>query len=365
MDEAGLAAALITAPANQTYLTGFRALLYSRPIILLVFPHSTALIVPALEEVHARDEAGVDEVIAYFEHPHRGGSRDAVECLDQHLAVLPTRAEIGIEFATCPAGMAQHLAVAGHRPVDVDQTLRALREVKDLQEIAHIREAARVTGTGVAASLDACRAGTTEIEVDGAGTAAVMVDVARLATAATVEQLIMTPSGRERTTLPHVLSTTRHLAREDGLIHTRQVGLNGYRAELERTAFVGPPDAEQRRLFELMSAAQRAAIERVAAGVPCCEVDRAARVIFEDAGLGAFAVHRSGHGIGLSPHEPPYLRYDNTDTLEEGMVITVEPGIYIPGVGGFRHSDTLLVHDDGFELLTSHAADLDSLVLDA
>jgi Xaa-Pro dipeptidase len=228
-----------------------------------------------------------------------------------------------------------------------------------------IRETARVTRNGVAASLAACRVGRSEIEVDGAGTAAVMAEVARLGDAVTVEQLIMTPSGPERSTLPHALSTTRRLAPGDGLIHTRQVGLNGYRAELERTAFVGRAEGDRRRVFEVVREAQQRAIDTVRAGVRCRDVDHAARRVITEAGLGAYAIHRTGHGIGLAPHEAPYLRYDNDGTLEEHMVITIEPGVYVPGLGGFRHSDTLVVTADGAESITEHPSDLDSLTLDA
>lgn len=192
-----------------------------------------------------------------------------------------------------------------------------------------------------------------------------LAEVAHLGGATTVEQLIMTPSGTERSILPHALSTTRQLRPDDVLIHTRQVGLSGYRAELERTAFVGRPDDRQVYAFKVIRAAQQAAMAAVRAGVPCRLVDAAARAVIDGAGLGSFAIHRTGHGIGLTAHEPPYLRYDNDAPLEEGMIITIEPGVYIPGTGGFRHSDTLIVRSLGHDRLTEHPSDLDSLTFDA
>jgi len=359
-----IGAAVVISPANQTYLIGFRALLYSRPIVLVVTPDSTTLVVPGLEEAHAREAATVDELLVYYEHPGGGPRHDARECLDDALARMSGSKRIGIELAACPAGLAAHLTDAGRALADLDPALTRMRGIKDETEIAVIREAGRVAGIGVAASLGACRVGASEVEVDGAGTSAVMAEVARRGSTTTVEQLIMTPSGRERASLPHALSTTRRLEPADVLIHTRQVGLGGYRAELERTAFVGRPDADQARAFEAIRAAQQAALEAVRAGVRCREVDGAARAVIDGAGLGAFAIHRTGHGIGLAPHEPPYLRHDNDDPLDEGMVITIEPGVYVPGVGGFRHSDTVIVRTDGHEALTEHPSGLDQLTLD-
>jgi Xaa-Pro dipeptidase len=353
------AAALIVDPANQTYLTGFRALMYTRPILVLVTADGTAIVVPGLEEAHARADAAADEILVYHEHPR--SSATWTDCLDELLRRLPAGATIGVEFGVCTTGLTQHLGDRGHRVVDLDPVLARMRAYKDEVEIAVIREAACIAAAGVAASLHACRVGTTEIEVDAAGSAAVMAAVARFDSPMTVEQLIMTPSGPERSTLPHVLSSTRRLAAGDGLIHTRQVGLDGYRAELERSAFVSRLNGDQRRVFDVMRLAQERAVDALRAGVRCCDVDRAARDVIDDAGLGAFAIHRTGHGIGLSPHEPPYVRHDADAVLDEGMVVTIEPGIYVPGLGGFRHSDTLLVRHDDAELLTHHPANVDEL----
>jgi Xaa-Pro dipeptidase len=359
----GASAAFVVAPANQTYLSGFRALLYSRPILLVVTPDATAFVVPGLEEVHARRSGAADEILAYVEHPSDGRAASYQECVDGLLRTLPAGGPVAIEYGSCSTGFAEHLSGAGHRLVDLDAHLIGMRAQKDAAEIAVIRDAAQVARSGVAASLAFCTPGTTEIEVDAAGTAAVMADVARFGESVTVEQLIMTPSGAERTTLPHVLSTTRPLVAGDGLIHTRQVGLHGYRAELERTAFVGPPSAEQRRVFAVVRDAQRRAIDAVRAGARCRDVDAAARQTIAAAGLDAYAIHRTGHGIGLSPHEWPYLTYDSDVVLDERMVITVEPGVYVPELGGFRHSDTLVVTGDGAEVITDHPSDIDHLTL--
>ena len=363
MARAAVAALLSVSPANQTYLAGFRALLYSRPILLVLHPDAVELVVPGLEEGHARDEATVDRIHVYYEHPEAGDTATPLECLDRALGSVPRGAAIGIEASSCPVGVARHLTDAGYALTDLDPALTRMRTVKDDAEVALIAEAARITATGVEASLARCGPDVTELDVDGAGTAAVMRSVGRFGIDMTVDLLTMTPSGSVRSALPHALSTSRRLGEGDVLIHTRQVGLDGYRAELERTAFIGTPRDEMLRVFEAVRAAQRAAIASVGPGVPCSTVDRAARRILGDAGLASHAIHRTGHGIGLSAHEPPYLRYDNDAPLQPGMVITVEPGVYLRGVGGFRHSDTVLVGPDGPRMMTSYPTDAESLTL--
>jgi Xaa-Pro dipeptidase len=363
MGRAAVAALLSVSPANQTYLAGFRALLYTRPILLVLRPDAAELVVPGLEEAHAMDEAAVDRIHVYYEHPEAGDAATPLECLDRALGSLPRGAAIGLEASSCPVGVARHLTDAGYALTDLDPALTRMRAVKDEAEVAMIAEAARIAAAGVEASLARCGPDATELDVDSAGTAAVMRSVSRFGVDVTVDLLTMTPSGSVRSALPHALSTSRRLRDGDVLIHTRQVGLSGYRAELERTAFIGTPGEEMMRVFEAVRAAQRAAIATVGPGIRCSDVDRAARRILGDAGLASYAIHRTGHGIGLSAHEPPYLRYDNDAPLESGMVITVEPGVYIRGIGGFRHSDTVLVGPDGPRVITSYPTDAESLTL--
>ncbi len=114
-----------------------------------------------------------------------------------------------------------------------------------------------------------------------------------------------------------------------------------------------------------MLEAQLAAIDALKPGVRAGDVDDVARTILKREGYGEYAVHRTGHGIGLSPHEEPYVRFDNDLILEKGMVFTIEPGIYIPNVGGFRHSDTVAITDDGCEWLTDYPNTLEALCFPA
>lgn len=362
--EHGAAGFLTLDPDQQTWLTGFRALIYSRPIVLFVGLERSMLIIPELEELHAREHArGVECVKSYNERPGVETAGSHAQLLDALLDVLPAGARVAIDEQRLPLSVAEQIRRREREPLPFAAAVRELVAVKHPHEIEAVRRAGEIVAIGVRASLDACRPGASELEVDGAGATAILTAASAAGPDTTVELLTMTPSGAFRSTLPHVFSSTRRLESGDVLIHTRQVALNGYRAELERTAIVGEPTDEQARAFQTMLDAQQAAIDALAQGVPASEIDRAARSVIERAGYGEYAVHRSGHGIGVGVHEHPYLRYDNHEPLRPGTLVTIEPGFYVPGLGGFRHSDTLLVTDDGAELMTHFPRSLDELTL--
>ena len=141
--------------------------------------------------------------------------------------------------------------------------------------------------------------------------------------------------------------------------------VNGYAAETERTYFTAVPSPEIKEAFTAMTQARRIALNKVRPGVPCGEVDGAVNDFLEQEGYSGEEVrlHRSGHGLGLGNHEAPWLAEGSSDVLEENMVISIEPGIYLEGIGGLRHSDTVLITQDGWELLTHYPTDIESLTL--
>ena len=137
----------------------------------------------------------------------------------------------------------------------------------------------------------------------------------------------------------------------------------GYLSELERTMVVGEPSAEQERLFVHMKTVQEVAFEAIEPGARCSDVDSAVRAYFEENDLQPYWRHHTGHAIGLRYHEGPFLDSGDSTEIRPGMVFTVEPGLYAPDLGGFRHSDTVLVTEDGIEILTYYPRDLASLVI--
>lgn len=364
MDRHDLAACLITIPDDQYYLSGFKAIIYSRPIDLVITGNEIALIVPGLEEVHAREEASVDHLMVYYEHPEKAAEGTThVEHLDRILDRLPDGARVGVQAGALPWALARHMTRRGLDLADVGPKIEEMRFIKDEAELELMVEAGRLASLGVGATLAAVEPGATEIGIDGVGNRAILAEVSALHPGATLDLFAMSPSGPERTVMPHVFSNTRALRTGDVIIHSRQVALNGYRGESERTCFVGTPSARQAEMFHLMLEAQLAGLEALRPGIPMKEVDAASRTVFQDAGLGEYFIHRTGHGLGLSVHEPPFLRFDEDMVVKEGMVFTVEPAIFIPGLGGFRHSDTAIVTAHGNRITTEHPNDIQSMTL--
>ncbi len=361
LDAQGLDAAVLLSPANIAYLSGFQALIYSRPIYLVVTAGRTELVVPGLEEEHAGHATGIDQVTVYYEHPERG--QPGENAPDTLAALLGTRSvrRVGLEYASAPIALRERLERDGMSTGDISPALVRMRLIKEEAEIALMRQAADLARIGVMATLEAAAPGRSQLAIESIGTNAILEAAAERTPEATIHLLQFTTSGPE-TSLPHLITTTRRLTRPDLAIHSRQVSVDGERAELERTFAIGSMDAETRRVFDAAEEAQEAAIDAIRPGVPMREVDAAARRVIQAAGYGEAAIHRTGHGLGIEAHEAPYVRWDVEDPMEVGMMVSIEPGIYVPGLRGARHSDTVVVTADGHETITKAPRGADNLV---
>lgn len=369
LSERALGAALIWLPAHQHYLSGFLAHIYSRPILTFVTPSSSTLVVPGLEEKHARSKAVVDQVVAYQELPGAtrasgGAQAGAAAMLEDLLAGLPRGAAVGIEASILPWQWAQTIAARGLRLGDVDPLIYGMREIKDEEEQRLMRIAGKLASIAARDTVAAFRPGITEPLAELEGNRSALLAAAEELPDATIDLVkILTASGVEKAALPHAVTSNRTITNPDLGIHRRLIRVDGYTAECERTFFVGTPSAELTRMFQVMCEAQQAAIEALRAGVLAREVDRAARDVISRAGYGPYFVHRTGHSIGMEPHEMPDMRHDSDRTLESGMAVTVEPGIYVPGAGGVRHSDTFILTPTGAECITFGAKQLESCIV--
>jgi Xaa-Pro aminopeptidase len=279
------------------------------------------------------------------------------EALIDTLSGLPMPANLGIEAA--------HLTVARKEWLERTSTSRGLaltwtstervveqlRLVKDANEIATLREAAaRLTGVAESA-FRSIRSGVTEREVAGS------IEMAMRA--AGYERLAfdtIVASG-PNAALPHYRAGTRILRPGDLVVLDFGGVLDGYCSDLTRTVSVGAPTPDALRLHAAVRDAQRAAMEAVKPGIPATSVDGAARGLLESRGLGEAFGHGTGHGLGLDIHEEPRVgpprSHSASVQLEPGMVFTIEPGAYLPGMGGVRIEDDVLVTGDGCEVLTS------------
>ncbi len=282
-------------------------------------------------------------------------------------ALLQCLGEIGVRMVGFEAA---HLTVARHawwrdagsaRSLDIEfrsteRVVEQLRLVKDEFEVTKLSEGARRLSGVAEATFAATRPGMSERAL-----AAVLEGSMREAGFERLAFDTIVASG-PHSALPHYRAGDRILARGDLLVLDFGGVLDGYCCDLTRTVSVGPPSAESRRLHDAVHAAQQAAIAAVRPGVDASAVDAAARDVLKARGLGEAFGHGTGHGLGLEVHEEPRISQRRGDappvTLVPGMVFTVEPGAYLPGVGGVRIEDDVLVTETGCEVLTAVPRDL-------
>jgi Xaa-Pro aminopeptidase len=195
------------------------------------------------------------------------------------------------------------------------------------------------------AAVNACRPGVTEVEVAWAAEAAFRQDGAE---AVDFMLIASGPNGA----YPHHHSSERRLEEGDAIIIDMGATLNGYKSDITRMVYLGKPPAEFLKAYAAALEANQRARDAVRPGAMASEIDHAARSTLEAAGYGPYFVHRTGHGIGLDGHEPPWIMAGNTTILEEGMAFSIEPGVYLVGKFGVRIEDIVVVTQFGVRTLT-------------
>jgi Xaa-Pro aminopeptidase len=243
------------------------------------------------------------------------------------------------------AGMVRGGAKRFFQPLDV-ALVSAQRMVKDAREIEHMAAAAALGVRLFGHLLGFLRPGLTENAV-----AAELEYRARLAGAEAMSFPTIVASG-PRSALPHGTASTAKLPRRGFVTLDFGVILNGYCSDMTRTVHMGRATAPERSAYDAVLRAQENAVARVAAGVLAGDVDEAARSVLRDAELAEYFTHSTGHGVGLEIHEQPRIGAGQQTLLTKGMVITIEPGIYIPGAFGLRIEDTVVVEQRGARVLT-------------
>jgi Xaa-Pro aminopeptidase len=228
----------------------------------------------------------------------------------------------------------------------VDGLVEELRARKDKDETAFIEEAVRLADEAFKEVLPLIRPGVPEREV------ALQLEyfMRRLGAEGAAFKTIV--ASGYRSALPHGVASSRIMAPGDFVTLDFGAVYNGYHSDITRTVVLGRPEKKQEEIYQLVLEAQMSAIESLQAGIKASDVDGAARRIIEQAGYGKQFGHGTGHGVGLSIHEKPRLSAKDQSLLEEGMVVTIEPGIYLPGWGGVRIEDTVLVLNGGCRVLT-------------
>ncbi len=336
---------LVSQPQNRRYLSGFRpddTQLDESSGSLLISQSAAWLATDARYGLQARSQAKGFEVFIY--------PRGLVKSLRELTQRLGCR-RLGFESRAVPFLLHEKMAAElpeGVELVPVEGLVERLRVVKEEAEVAAIRESLRLTERALTLVRARLRLGRREREVAW--------EIERAIREQGAEAVAFPPiaASGEHAAEPHAEPTNRALGKADPLILDLGARLAGYCSDMTRTFCLGRPPARFREVYTLVRRAQLAAIAAVKPGLACAELDAVARDLFAREGVAEHFAHSLGHGVGLATHERPSVSVRSEDTLAPGMVITVEPGLYIPGWGGVRLENMVVVREGGAEVLSSN-----------
>jgi Xaa-Pro aminopeptidase len=343
--DAGLTGVLVTPGPDLVYFTGYQPVAITERITMLVLQASRdpAMIVPVLERPDAEAAPGVAAV----------SLTDWADGSDPYAATAQLLDPRG-RYAISDSAWAMHLlalqqALPESRYVSMTSALPMLRAIKDADELERLAAAGASADATFEQILGVRFAGRREREI-GTDLAGFLRDHGHSEVDFTI--VGSGPNGAN----PHHEMSERTVNEGDMVILDFGGLQDGYRSDTTRTVHVGEPTEEEREVFEIVRRAQQAAFEAVRPGIACQEIDRVARKVISDAGYGEDFIHRTGHGIGLTTHEPPYMVEGETRALEPGMCFSIEPGIYLRGRFGVRIEDIVTVTEDAGRRLnnTSH-----------
>lgn len=355
------------------YFTGLSFLATERPIgVAITAGGELAAFVPGFEEDRVRAESGFERIDTYAEYP---GVEHPMYALGRLLADLGINGVLGADSDGYPGILGYTgpalSAVTGSTVVPLAPCIEGMMARKSVAEIALLRESATWCNLAHRLLQRNTQPGSTETEVAfraGMEATLTMLDTLGDRYGGQLGSTDGASAGFRgqigaRSAWAHAIAHNIVFAEGDVLVTEAHAPVWGYRAELERTMVIGPPTEEVRHLFTCMVEAQDVAFDALRPGVTCADVDRAVLRYFEDHELMPYWAQHTGHAVGLRDHEAPFLDVGDRTTIEPGMVFTVEPGVYAPGIGGFRHSDTVAVTEDGIDILTFYPRDLESLIV--
>ena len=334
--EAGADAVLITNLSNVSYLTGFSG---SSGFVLATPGRAWFMTDSRYETQSAEEVSGYDVVI------QSGKWTQEVASLVRDAGIRKLMFEgrhVSVETHEALSKGLEGVELLASR-----DAVERLRMIKDEQEVKAIAEAIKRAEDGFLENASRVAPGMAEKD-----TAIGLEFNIRAAGARKLPFDIIVASGY-RAALPHGIASDKVMKEGDTVIIDFGGEAHGYQSDLTRSGVLGKPDRKQTEIYDIVAEAQRRAIEAVRPGVPCKEVDQAARGYIASKGYGDYFGHGLGHGVGLEVHEGPSVSYLSEDTVQPGMVFTIEPGIYMPGWGGYRIEDMVFVTGDGCELMTS------------
>lgn len=339
LDEEGHEHLMVLSRENLRYLSGFTG----DNGLLVVSPDRLILVTDSrYAEQAERELAGL-----------KTGNDTDVVIYDSSMAasamgLVPDRATCAFE-PNCEYSFYQRLvseAAPGHSLVPLGGCVEKLREIKAPHEIECMKKAIGFARQGLEESRRLIVEGTTERQL------AARLDYRTVLAGSEGPAFDTIVASGPNSSLPHASVTDRALAKGDSLIIDFGATYDGYRSDTTRTFFIGTPSGQMKRIRDLVAEAQAAGIDAVRPETPAAEVDRAVREVITGEGFGEKFIHSTGHGVGLQTHESPTVSSKSGAILKPGMLITIEPGIYINGVGGVRLEEMVLVTEEGCELLT-------------
>ncbi len=347
-------------PVNIYYLTNFANYVHERPFILVIPKKGTMkFLVPLLEKTHVESRAKCElELTHYFEFPAPQGEN----WFDRYHELIEKDVRVGVESAMT-------LRIYDQTPGNKIKTdiIDEVRLIKTEYEIGRNVHACKIINAGHKRLLKIIRPGMMLFElykqVSGYLMAKVVGDMKNLNPLVSRVMAVVLPPSLSYD--PHNF-TDVFLKMEEGGPHVSGVGgqVDGYGVEIERSFFLGTVPEKAKDPFDAMVEGRALAFEQAKPGVNFSEIDVAVRKILKDRGYADKILHRTGHGLGITGHEGPYVAAGYDRKIEPGMIISIEPGIYIRELGGFRHSDTILITDDGNVSLTKAPETLEDLTIE-
>ncbi|MBW2369211.1 MAG: aminopeptidase P family protein [Deltaproteobacteria bacterium] len=372
LDQKNLSVAVLYDPYYILYFTGFAFTPTERPITFFVTPSGEkGMLVPRLEVEHAK-MYGIDHVAHYPEYPSVPHPIQSLADILKELGVDGNFGSDGDGYPPLYGYKGPKLSdLVGAQVTDLHDFIEGMMMIKSPAEQKLIRESCTWGNLAHTLLQRYTRVGVTETDTAN--------QASNEATRALMDSLGPIYRGQHMffqgavamyrgqigrgSAIPHALANNIMFQRGDVLVSGAGSAIWGYGSELERTMIIEPVSDDQRRFFDHMVALQDIAFETIKPGVPCSDVDKAVRKYYEDNDLMQYWRHHVGHGLGMRIHEAPFLDINDHTQMAPGMVLSVEPGLYVPSAGGFRHSDTVLVTEDGMEILTFYPRDLESLTI--
>ncbi len=346
MQNSGYQGVALNPSPTQYYICGLEFHLMERPTVLIVTPdHDPLIILPELEAEKLKSAPYPMDNIQYGDNPALwqkafDQAADRLELKGKKIGVEPTALRF-LEYKYLEA------SAPGIQMVAAEDLVASLRMQKDAREVDCMRKAVQIAQEALQSILPEIKPGVTEREIASALTAALLKFGSN-------PRMPFSPivSGGPNSANPHASPSDRPLQNGDLLVIDWGAAYEGYFSDLTRTFAIGAVEPEYRRIAEIVLLANQAGRAAGKPGVTAGSVDHAAREVIFDAGYADYFTHRTGHGLGMEGHEPPYMFGENSLVLKSGMTYTVEPGIYLPGRGGVRIEDNVVVTTAGCETLS-------------